>query len=314
MNRLMKLAQAALVHYPIYVQVVQSLVMSTNALFRVTDKTGTAFVLRVCAPGEHDWRDHAAEALWLDALARDGAVSVPHLVHTHNGDVSARASAPGVPEPRDCMVFSWVPGKPIEDAAAETPEVFEAFGELSAQLHQHAATLQVPEDLQPMRWDKAFYYAHEPVVVYAPSHAHLFTEIQIEQIKQAQCRVDIALTELFTKNVDGPMLIHGDLTSGNVHIHDSMLYALDFEDLMWGFPVQDIAVTLYRVRRNADYTALRTAFQRGYERVRPWPFATEGQLETLFTARLLMFINYCANKHDDPDMAAWIPKLLARLD
>ena len=40
-------------------------------------------------------------------------------------------------------------------------------------------------------------------------------------------------------------ILHNDLHQWNVRIYRGRLSPIDFEDLMWGWPVQDIATTLY---------------------------------------------------------------------
>ncbi len=313
LRRLMPLALAALARYPIDAQALRPLAEHTNALFRVDAMDGTRYVLRVCAPGEHDARDRDIEVMWMNALARDRAVKLPMAVAASSGEWMTVVETAGVPEPRTCMLFSWVPGKPIGDDFS--PASYRLLGETSARLHAHASTQHVPPELRPMVWDRAFYFVHEPTVVYAASHAHLFTLEQVEAIRSAECMVNAAIAELFRRGQDGPMLIHGDLHPDNVHVHRGTAWMLDLEDLMWGFPTQDIAVSLYQARVSAGdgYSALGEAFRTGYERVRAWP-ASDVQLETFFTARTLMFINYCANKSAEPDMAAFLPRLMKRIE
>ncbi|MEZ4659801.1 MAG: phosphotransferase [Caldilineaceae bacterium] len=75
---------------------------------------------------------------------------------------------------------------------------------------------------------------------------------------------------------------------------------LDFEDLMIGSPLQDVAITLYYGRTHADYAALAAAFEEGYHSVRPWPAPSLYELETLIAGRTLMFINYVAYNSSQP--------------
>ena len=313
LRRLMPLAQLAVAQFDIAVKSLRPLAEHTNALFRIDTADGARYVLRICAPGEHDARDREMEVIWMNALARDGAVKLPVPVANRSGAWVTIAAANGAPEPRSCMLFTWAPGKPID--GDETPANYRLLGECSARLHAHAAAMDVPPMLRPMAWDRAFYFVHEPTVVYAAAHAHLFAAAQIDAIRSAEHKVNAAIDELFERGQGGPMLIHGDLHPGNVHVYRGAAWVLDFEDLMWGFPVQDIAVSLYnaRVAESESYAALYEAFQSGYERVRAWP-ASEAQLETFYAARTLMFINYCANKSAEPDMAAFVPRLMKRVE
>ncbi len=313
LRRLLPLAQAAVAQYDIAVKSLRPLAEHTNAQFRVDAMDGARYVLRVCAPGEHDECDRAIEVMWMTALVRDNAVKLPAPVAARSGEWMTQAEAAGVPEPRTCMLFSWAPGKSIDDDP--TPANYVQLGQASARLHAHAATLSVSSGLRPMAWDRAFYFVHEPTVVYEASHAHLFSPAQIDAIRSAERAVNAAIGELWARAQGGPMLIHGDLHPGNVHVYRGDAWVLDFEDLMWGFPEQDVAVSLYnaRVAAGDSYAALRDAFRVGYERVRAWP-ASDVQLKTLFAARTLMFVNYCANKSAEPNMAAFLPRLMKRIE
>ena len=95
-------------------------------------------------------------------------------------------------------------------------------------------------------------------------------------------------------------LIHGDLHPGNVHTYRSRLIALDFEDVMWGHRVQDVAITLFYERDHPGYADFRAAFEEGYRSAAAWPAAYDGELEHFMAARTVMFINYVANIENDP--------------
>jgi Ser/Thr protein kinase RdoA (MazF antagonist) len=67
---------------------------------------------------------------------------------------------------------------------------------------------------------------------------------------------------------------------------------LDFEDVMLGAPVQDLAITLSYNRQHPEYEQLLAAFVEGYRSIREWPVEYEGQLLLLMAARSVMLINY----------------------
>ena len=96
------------------------------------------------------------------------------------------------------------------------------------------------------------------------------------------------------------ILIHGDLHFWNVHLHRGKLYAIDFEDIMLGYPLQDVAVTLSYGREREGYPAWKEAFYQGYSSIREWPVKDQAQMETLIAARSVMFINYVARIDPKP--------------
>ena len=63
-------------------------------------------------------------------------------------------------------------------------------------------------------------------------------------------------------------MLHGDLHQWNVKIKHGVLSPFDFEDLLTGAPILDVATSLYYVFGDDDYLDLARAFKAGYERRR----------------------------------------------
>jgi Ser/Thr protein kinase RdoA (MazF antagonist) len=137
------------------------------------------------------------------------------------------------------------------------------------------------------------------VVYNDPAFKHLFSDQQIEIIDQAIAIADEEFSRLYSDH-KGEILIHGDLHYWNVNLYRGELYIMDFEDVMLGYPVQDVAITLYYGPQRENYPELREAFQQGYMSCRAWPVARLGQIETLQAARSVNFVNYVARIHDSP--------------
>ncbi len=228
--RLLALAKAALCAYPIDIQRVRLLARHTNTLFRVDARNGARYLLRVCKPGEHSLHDHQIEAMWLAELGKTD-IPAPRLIADRDGQLIRHVATEGVPDGRRHMLFRWVPGRPIAESASL--ENYEKLGVLMAQLHAQAATMTVPEDMRPMRWDKAFYFPGDPIVVYDTAKAGAFPPGWVETIRHAEHIVNAELAELYAGGK--PRLIHGDLHTDNVHVYKGEMYALDFEDVIWGF-------------------------------------------------------------------------------
>lgn len=85
----------------------------------------------------------------------------------------------------------------------------------------------------------------------------------------------------------------------------------DFEDVAWGHPVQDVAITLYYEQRDPRYADLRAAFRDGYETVARWPERDAGEIDHFIAARTLMFVNFVLNIAGDPEefYSAAFPRL-----
>ncbi len=291
-RRLRPLALAALRHYdlePLRLRLVGGF---TNAIFRVDTADGP-LALRIDYLQEHPDESAEVEAAWLDALANDTDLDVVRLVHARSGEPFVREEAVGVPGARRCTLFEWIPGRPLEDHM--TPTQYRRLGSLSARLHLHGATFQPPR--RPMAMDTVFYWPTDPIVYRLPEHAHHFTGDRLELLERTIAAVEPAYARL---DPGGAQIIHADLHMWNVHVYRNRMIALDFEDVAWGHPVQDVAITLFYGRSDPRYPALRAAFEEGYRTVAPWPVEYPGQLEQFMAARTVMFINFVLNMDDGP--------------
>ncbi|MGD8245668.1 MAG: phosphotransferase, partial [Anaerolineae bacterium] len=235
--------------------------------------------------------DHVlVEMDWLAALARETTLSVPRPLPARDGRLVVEAAAAGVPQPRLCAVFHWVPGQDLAHKMTEANAF--RLGELMAELHLHARTYQPPAGLSVLRFDRVFPFP-EPVVLFDEPYAALVTPERRAVFEEAIAWVQSSIDRL--KACGEPMrILHGDLHQWNVRIYRTTLSPIDFEDLMLGWPVQDIATTLYEFP-SADIAALRRAFQGGYTHRSGWPERTPGEIDSFVAARGLGLANFVLN-------------------
>ena len=110
---------------------------------------------------------------------------------------------------------------------------------------------------------------------------------------------DVELARLAA--LPNPIFLHGNIEMWNVLV-DQMgrLRLLDFEDVMRGQPIHDIAITLYYGMERPDYQELAAAFRAGYTSVRDWPDVDEPVLRLLMAARATMLVNHTLLTEPDP--------------
>lgn len=293
-RRLRPLAMAALGHFPVVPTRLRLVGGFTNVLFRVDTTDGT-FALRVDLHQDHTDSDVEIELAWLAALAADTDIDVAASVPTIDGRPFVSVGVPGVPGDRRCTLFHWIPGKPI--AESPTPERYHRLGRLSARLHEHGANYTPA--IEPMRWDKIFYWPAEidPVVIDKPDVQHHFAGDRRHVLDRS---IQVAGRAFDRLDPTGAQIVHGDLHPWNVHVYRSRMIALDFEDVAMAHPVQDIAITLYYQRDHPEYPEFVKAFSDGYQEVQPWPEAYPGEVDHFVAARGLMFVNYVLNVMADP--------------
>jgi Ser/Thr protein kinase RdoA (MazF antagonist) len=308
--RLRRLAFAALEHYDLDVGRVRLVTNDFNGIFRVDTGDGQRYILRICLPeGGHTLAEIRSEMMWLAALRRDTDLGVPEPLATCEGTLVTTVEAPGVPEARHCVVFGWMPGPDLAEKL--TTDNVRKLGELAAQLHQHASGFRPPEGFRLKTRDRIFPFG-EPEVLFEDDHRPLYAPGGREVFGLAMRRVQAELDHLYADE-RGLHVIHNDLHQWNVKVFHGKIYALDFEDLMWGYPVQDIAVTLYYLQGYAAYPALREAFQQGYTLYRDWPEQRPKQIDLLIASRGLELANFVL-QDPHPQWRQQAPEFLKRTE
>lgn len=291
-RRLRLLALQALQQYDLPVKRLSLVTNDFNGIFRLDLEDRQKLILRITLPeGGHNLDHVAAEMDWLAALARDTQLSIPRPVPARDGTLVVEASAGGVPEPRTCAIFTWVPGTNL--ARHITPGNLSRLGTLMASLHTHALSYRPPAGLSLLRFDGVFPFP-EPLVLFDERYRIFLPASRRAIFERAIGWAQSAIDRL--KASGEPMrIIHGDLHQWNVRYYRGVLSPIDFEDLMWGWPVQDIATTLYYFIDSPDYASLRKAFQQGYTQHIPWPERQQGEIDAFIAARAVGLANFILN-------------------
>lgn len=293
LRRFHRLAQEALRQYDLEVSSLAFLADATNALFRVKTKGGHSYVLRICAPGWRTDEDLNAEAAWLEALARGSDIPAPRVVCARDGKYIVRAGTPGFAREQRCTLMSWVPGVVLGKRLSE-PNLLK-MGRLFARLHAFSLDFVPPAGFTQRKMERVLARG-EPDVLFTRDCLSALPETLRELLWQLKTRVEGVYQQLYA-DPTGLRVIHHDLWHDNIKIYRGELIPLDFEDTVWGYPVQDIAMALQDLMLDVEperYELLESAFRRGYESHSPWPEAHAGQIDTLRAGRMLWVANYIA--------------------
>lgn len=287
-RRLRAVAVTALEQYDLQVERMALLSNETNAVFRVVDVEGHSHVLRVGRGGHigHSLDQVRSETQWLRALAADTDLRIPTPITNRHGSSVTRVELDGVPHIRNCVLFTWLPGRLLDEDL--TGANLEAYGALAARLHQHAAGFHPPPGFSIIRYDRVFPF-DQPVVLFDERQARFVSSDHREVFATAVEQVQAVIDEL--RGVEPMRVLHGDLHRWNILIHRGQIAVLDFEDLIWGWPVQDLAIALYYLHGLDEYRDLRRAFRAGYETVLPWPDRSGAEIDAFIAGRALVLAN-----------------------
>jgi Ser/Thr protein kinase RdoA (MazF antagonist) len=191
------------------------------------------------------------------------------------------------------------------------------MGVLFARMHAHGEEFNPPPGFTTRRMDQVL-AREEADVLFAPEHASAFTPESRAIFEHTQRQVEQAYANRYG-STKRPIVIHHDLWHGNINVYRGRLFPLDFEDTVWGYPVQDIAMAMQDLMMDVEperYEPLLDVFKTGYTGLRPWPEASPSEMDTFRAGRMLWTANWHANWHAQmlpkviADMTPWLKKFL----
>lgn len=287
-RRLRKLVDKALQHYDLEILKIRLITNKVNGIFRLDAVDGQKYVMRVVLPGNgHPLENINSEMEFLNALKQASDINAPVPVPTKSGTWLTTVSDQAVPEARHCVIFSWLSGVDLDKRFS--PQSWEKFGRLFACLHQFATTFQPSQEFSINTSDEIFPYEGDFVLL-DDENRQFFSLEDSNLLKMAIERVRSEIDQLHS-NKSAIRVTHGDLHQWNVQISRGKLSLIDFEDMMWAHPIQDIATTFYYTRSAENYETLLFSFKKGYETITPFPESYEKQLETHILTRQLCILN-----------------------
>jgi Ser/Thr protein kinase RdoA (MazF antagonist) len=285
--RLRALALDALGAYDLEVARCAYVARAFNTVFRVDATSGAKYALRVSP----ELRIHAddcelVEAAWTRALRIEAGVATPRAVQASDSAVVVQATREGVPGARTCVLFEWVSGRRLRERMSV--DGVHATGAIAAVTHEHGARYTTRQPTGALVADRVLYFR-------LPNRLADLGSSYGTALDEGLVRAQQALDDLWRHPPHAAHLLHGDVQPGNVMISRGRVTLIDFQDLIWGFEIQDLMTTLLALGPFEDRDALRAAFRAGYETVRPWPESDPAVVAALAAARHLNVVNYCLN-------------------
>lgn len=286
-RRLKELASTALEDYDLDVVRIRGMTGGTNGIFRLDTSDGARYAMRIGIgpPIGHPPDEVASELAFLRAIADEPGVAVPTPIRCRDGRWFTSASSGFVPHERPVVIFSWLEGTLLADRVDTIG--LEGFGAATARLHRAADRFVPPEGFAAPRYDRIYPY-DVPFILFTDVGDDLLPPGRRRVFEQGAELVETGLRRLVDR--EPPRVLHGDLHGWNIKTHHGRISVFDFEDIVWGWPVQDLATALY-YQWSGDHFDRRCAEARtGYEAVAAWP-DRGGELETFIIGRTLVMAN-----------------------
>jgi Ser/Thr protein kinase RdoA (MazF antagonist) len=265
-------ALAALSAFPIEPDGLELVSLAENVTYRVVDRDGVAYALRLHRPRYHTHDELISERAWVRALD-DVGIAVQAPVRTRDGQEYASVTVPGTGERRFAGLARWTTGRVLAEVLRETADTaaaerhFEQLGALTASMHDQAATWRSPAAFTRHALDADGFMGSAPH--WGPFWDHQgLSAAERRLMLDTRARLHAALARL-DRQPSVYSMIHADMHPGNVLVDDDRLTVIDFDDAAWGWHIYDIAVALVHQQDGPNLAAFERAYITGYRSVRP---------------------------------------------
>jgi len=280
--------------YPIKVKSMKFISMHTKPVFRIYTRTGS-YAAKFHDPTEHVYSQMMGELRFLDHISRNSNLCVETPLVNKRGDLVTSVKSIWLPETAHFALCSWVLGRQLKDETSIRSYYY--LGISSATLHNVSASFRPGSEFSILTNNKVYYWDKETIL--SRKESKLLPKHRQDIFIKATQIAQKAIGKKW-KSGKKPIVIHNDLHPCNIKLRGDRLSIFDFEDVTWGYDVQDIGTAMYHIRFREDYCDLLKAFKKGYEQVQKWPIENDEQLDSFIMARLLMFANYVVNYNIRP--------------
>lgn len=221
-----------------------------------------------------------AEVQWLLALKEDSEILAPIPVAAVDGNYVTVGAHEELGEML-AIACQWLPGDEI--GSSPSAEQLKAIGGITAKLHIFSDSWAPKAPAFLPRVSTTLMNSSNNLALLDSELATAECLELIEQCFEISEKVHQDLAERFALKP-----IHTDLHSYNFMQDEDLIHVIDFDDAGIGMEPQDLANTLYYLRRNRDSDQY--LFE-GYQQIRELPRFSKGELETLMIAREILLLN-----------------------
>jgi len=277
---------------------------SENATYLVRPPGRPPLVLRINRPGYHPRSHIASELEWVRALCRDTPVKTAAPIAGRDGEFIQHIWHPCVPEPRNCVLMSFLPGTEPDDS--NRMAAFALLGETTARLHLHAASWKPATAVKRHRWDFDAMLGPRPLwgkwqhgLGMTPAKkrhlSRLVTALRpkVEAIGETRPRFG---------------LIHADLRAANILVHQGEVSVIDFDDCGFSWFIYDLAAALSFLETHPDVPAYVDAWLTAYQRIRPLSRAEIAAIDSFILLRRMLLVAWIGSHADTPHAKAMGPE------
>ena len=304
LRRVSQLARQALPLYGLPLETeIKLLNYSENATYQVLPLDRAPLVLRINRPGYHPLSHIASELQWVRALCRETCVKTAEPIAGKDGEFIQHLWHPSVPEPRNCVMMSFLQGTEPDDE--NRIAAFALLGETTARLHLHAASWKPATPVKRHRWDFSAMLGPRPLwgnwqdgLAMTPAkESHLNRVVaalrpRIDAIGESRARFG---------------LIHADLRAANILVHHGEVAVIDFDDCGFSWYIYDLAAALSFLEMHADLPAYIDAWLTSYQKIRKLSRAEISAIDSFVMLRRILLVAWVGSHADTKHAKAMGP-------
>lgn len=293
-----RISKAAMEKYNIEVEDIDFFIEASNAFYKIRDKSGDKFLIKIFQEESSKIEDNLAEVFFIDIIKEKTDIIVPTVIPSKTGQRVIEIKSEEFSVPKRAILYEWIDGKDLY--GRETYECFKKLGKITARMHLATRNISIPEEINPKKWDRVFYYRGEKPVYKMKKYKNIVSEEFIEIMDFIIPFIDKKIFELYKNNT--PQLIHADLNPWNILIENEELKIVDFEEAILGFPIQDFSIFLfyYKDGKRFEFLRVKESFIEGYSKIINDFIFDEFTIEMLMIARRVNFMNYVLDINEDP--------------
>lgn len=299
-NMFDQIVQLTVDRYNIKPQSLQFLAQETNVLYKLTDNNDKKFLIKIFQENSSTLEDNLLEVHVMNLINAKGRLSIPSILSSRDGKKIQEIETDKLNPNVRTVIYSWLEGDDL--GGNENEERFVQLGEITALLHESTRGEVIPKNFTPKKWNQVFYFQGEKLLYKDEKYQRFLSKEYHVIMDKIIPYLNNRLSSYYQMNESNLQLIHGDLNPWNVIVDGKNMHMIDFEDVMLGLPLHDIAILLYYYKYEAgyDFKDVKRLFFKGYEKVRPLPKFDEFDLDLFMTARRINFMNYILVISEDP--------------
>lgn len=278
--------------------------VSENATYLVEADDGYKAILRIHREQYHTRRAIECELAWIAGLKDARAVVTPASYTGKNGEVIQQGRIDPLQNPRFMVLFEFVEGtQPDEAGDLEAP--FEELGEIAALTHEQSKRWQRPASFERLIWNVETVFGDTPNWGDWRDAPNVTPEIATV-LEAVEARVRERL-EAFGAGDDRYGLIHADMRLANLLTGPDGTRLIDFDDCGFGWFLYDFATGISFMEDDPRVPALKAAWVRGYEKVRPLSDGEKDEIDTFVMLRRMALLAWIGSHIEAPEPQAMAP-------